>query len=181
MGNTTAVLKLPYPVGTDPLRDGDNALQALAERLEARMPLGWVGFASDATATQTVPVGGVDTTVTGVGAVAANLGANRRVRVSGLFHGTTATNAATGGVSVYGGVGAASTLRAQAFTTLAKPGDTISFAVMGSFVTDAAGAWVFAMRVAWFANAGQSVLTSQATALRPNYLLIEDVGPSVLT
>jgi hypothetical protein len=35
MGSTTTSLALPYPVGTDRVMDGDNAMQALAERLDA--------------------------------------------------------------------------------------------------------------------------------------------------
>lgn len=35
MGSTTPTYALPYPVGSDRVRDGDNAIQALAERVEA--------------------------------------------------------------------------------------------------------------------------------------------------
>jgi microcystin-dependent protein len=35
MGSTTPVYAFPYPVGTDRVRDGDNAIEALAERVEA--------------------------------------------------------------------------------------------------------------------------------------------------
>jgi len=35
VGDTTAVYDFPYPVGTDRVRDGDNAIQALAESVEA--------------------------------------------------------------------------------------------------------------------------------------------------
>ena len=34
MGSQTPTLALPYPVGTDLIADGDNAIQALAERVE---------------------------------------------------------------------------------------------------------------------------------------------------
>jgi hypothetical protein len=40
MGANTPGLALPYPTGTDRVADGDNAMQALAERIEARMPWG---------------------------------------------------------------------------------------------------------------------------------------------
>lgn len=36
MASTTPKLGLPYPVGTDRLMDGDNAIQSLAETLETR-------------------------------------------------------------------------------------------------------------------------------------------------
>lgn len=32
---TTPIYELPYPVGTDLIVDGDNAIRALAERVEA--------------------------------------------------------------------------------------------------------------------------------------------------
>jgi hypothetical protein len=35
MGSTTPVFAFPYPVGTDRVTDGDNAIQALAEKMEA--------------------------------------------------------------------------------------------------------------------------------------------------
>lgn len=39
MPATTPGIALPYPVGTDPVQQGDDAIKALAERIEARM--GW--------------------------------------------------------------------------------------------------------------------------------------------
>lgn len=39
---TTPVLALPYPIGTDRIMDGDNVIQALAERIEARLPRGYM-------------------------------------------------------------------------------------------------------------------------------------------
>ena len=42
MGSTTPVYALPYPVGSDRVRDGDNAIQALAERVEAVIAPGLV-------------------------------------------------------------------------------------------------------------------------------------------
>ena len=35
MGSTTPKYAFPYPIGTDRVMDGDNAIQALAERVEA--------------------------------------------------------------------------------------------------------------------------------------------------
>lgn len=45
MAGSTPKLVLPYPTGTDRVADGDNAMQALAERLEARLPWGCLGMA----------------------------------------------------------------------------------------------------------------------------------------
>lgn len=38
MSGTTTVHALPYPTGTDPVGSGDDVIQALAERLDARIP-----------------------------------------------------------------------------------------------------------------------------------------------
>lgn len=51
---------LPYPTGTDKLRDGDNAIQALAEAIGPRLSAGWSGefnvsTNSDANVTGTFP------------------------------------------------------------------------------------------------------------------------------
>jgi hypothetical protein len=51
MGGTTPKYQLPYPTGTDRVADGDNAIQALAERVEVVVPLvrvGVVGMATNA-------------------------------------------------------------------------------------------------------------------------------------
>jgi hypothetical protein len=34
---------LPWPEGTAPVRDGDNAIKALAEKIDPRLPLGMTG------------------------------------------------------------------------------------------------------------------------------------------
>lgn len=40
MGGTTPNLALPYPVGTDRVMDGDDAIKALADMLDSRVPWG---------------------------------------------------------------------------------------------------------------------------------------------
>src|SRR5262245_10664278 len=35
MGSQTATFKIPYPLGTDRVMDGDNAMQAIAEKVDA--------------------------------------------------------------------------------------------------------------------------------------------------
>ena len=40
MPSTTPAMGLPYPLGTDPVADGDDAIKALAERVEAVYPRG---------------------------------------------------------------------------------------------------------------------------------------------
>lgn len=38
----TPILALPYPLGDDPVRNGDNMIRALAERLELLMAPAWI-------------------------------------------------------------------------------------------------------------------------------------------
>lgn len=61
MGSTTPVYALPYPVGTDLIADGDNAIQALAERLENVFDSSfqaWMPYTPVWTAATTNPVQG---------------------------------------------------------------------------------------------------------------------------
>jgi hypothetical protein len=44
MGATTPKYAFPYPVGTDRVMDGDNAIQALAERVEAVMQTAYTAY-----------------------------------------------------------------------------------------------------------------------------------------
>jgi hypothetical protein len=45
MAGATPKYALPYPTGTDRVMDGDNAIQALAERVEANVLTGpWIGL-----------------------------------------------------------------------------------------------------------------------------------------
>src|SRR5262245_7444184 len=59
MGSTTPVLALPYPVGTDRVMDGDNAIQALAEAVEAKLGFKAGAFTgtTDATGNLNIPHG----------------------------------------------------------------------------------------------------------------------------
>lgn len=77
MGGTTPVLALPYPTGSDRVADGDNAMQALAERIEARMPRGFLGEGIGTTVQ-----GGITTAdIIGV-TVTLTVPAGRRLRVT---------------------------------------------------------------------------------------------------
>lgn len=53
MAGTTAKFALPYPTGTDRVMDGDNAMQALAEKIDAI-----IGNPRSATTTKTVSASG---------------------------------------------------------------------------------------------------------------------------
>src|SRR4051812_13428855 len=99
MGSQTASLKMPYPVGTDRVMDGDNAMQALAERIEARMPWGYLAHTA---MTTTSPVG-TSAQVISSGTLTVTVGAGRRIRLSALM-GIIGTAAGQNGVlSIYEG------------------------------------------------------------------------------
>lgn len=49
MGSTST--GLPWPAGTDPVRDGDNAIKALADQLTVQMPVRLVKFWAQALTT----------------------------------------------------------------------------------------------------------------------------------
>lgn len=61
MGSATTTFAVPYPVGTDRVMDGDNAMQAMAERLD--LLLGGAGGASSGTMPVNAP--GIWQAVTG--------------------------------------------------------------------------------------------------------------------
>lgn len=61
MTASTPILAIPYPQGTDRVMDGDNAIQAVAERVEVTLaPVRYIREATKAAA-QTFPNGTVDT------------------------------------------------------------------------------------------------------------------------
>ena len=78
---TTPILALPYPLDTDRVTDGDNAIRALAERLEAKMPRG--NLAHIETQVVTSGIGVTPVQLTGL-TTTVTVPANRLIRVSGL-------------------------------------------------------------------------------------------------
>jgi hypothetical protein len=56
MGGTTPVSGLPYPVGTDPARDGDNAIRALAEGVDGMIRAGIFVRGTDGAGNAVLPV-----------------------------------------------------------------------------------------------------------------------------
>jgi len=57
MAGSTPVTAIPYPTDTDLVTQGDEAMQAIAERIEARYPRGFLGRVMSTT-TQAVGSGG---------------------------------------------------------------------------------------------------------------------------
>lgn len=58
----TPILALPYPIGTDRVADGDNAMQALAERIELVLPRGRLAYAETTLAQSGIPAAATDLT-----------------------------------------------------------------------------------------------------------------------
>lgn len=170
MGSQTTGLLLPYPVGTDRVMDGDNAIQALAERIEARMPWGWLAYTET-----TVDSGNISNTEIGIGLnLVVTVPAGRRVKLSTMVsiqstvagdlpqirikEGTTVLQAGTGRL---GGVSQREQLLVTALISPAAGTHTYSLA---------------AIRVG-----GTGVLNLKATTTETNWFMAEDVGPASLT
>jgi hypothetical protein len=161
---TTPNLKIPYPVGTDRVADGDNAMQAIAERVEARMPWGWVGYAQ-ATADQTGIVGSA--TISGI-SVTFTAVAGRRYQATANVHllaNIAGVNTALDIVDGATGLG-----RWQGM--LSNLSATTLVAIWSGTLT--AGAHTFNVTAAF----GSGTNTSKAAPGAPAFLLIEDIGPS---
>lgn len=162
MGGTTTTLKLPYPTGTDRVMDGDNAMQALAERVEARMPWGCLGYAENASNIDVVNAQ-VLIQVTGV-----VVGAGRRILVQSFFPfwvGSVVTN--VGSAINEDGVGLSS---AYWNVHASGNGTLVDFRV----ITPTAGTHTYTLTAtgAWHLNA-------QTT--NPASLMIQDIGSVSLT
>lgn len=164
MAGTTPRTGLPYPTGTDRVADGDNAMQALAERIEARYPRGSLGFVH-ITASQG-PIGG-DNTITSF--TIPDPGVGRRVRLS-MFGTVTCTVASATFISVFA-EGATQLGRSDTLTHVtANTGVT---AVLEVIVQPTAGPHTYLLKCS--VSAGQGTLF--ATVDRPAFILAEDIGP----
>lgn len=97
MTATTPIFALPYPVGTDRVMDGDNAIQALASRVEAVMAARAAGYLTGLTTVGNSPIVG-DVSYATPAATAPVLPANRRVLV--MLDLIVTTNTAGAGMRV---------------------------------------------------------------------------------
>lgn len=95
MPSSTPVMGLPYPLGTDPVADGDDAIKALAERIEHRYARGMID--RKVITTTTPAIGTVLTDVAGLN-ITATLFAGRWYRLS--TRGLVQMQTAAGRVSV---------------------------------------------------------------------------------
>lgn len=169
MGSTTPVLKLPYPVGTDRVMDGDNAMQALAERIEARLPYGHLGSA--------VKVGnsaGISTTLTDVAGLSVNVTvpAGRRIRVTAYVLWQMVT--ANGQINLRL---AEDTTWIQSHLQDANANQFVG-STFSTIREPAAGAHTY--KVAAATTPGSTV-TVHSTAPVASQIVVEDIGPVVVT
>lgn len=161
----TPILALPYPVGTDRVADGDNAIQALAERIEAlKFPRGWLGNVA-----LNAPQAGIGISgdIVGLTVALAALPANRRIRISAMV-GFTSAGATRVDFYIMEG---ATVLDSQSASILAGG----AFLVMSTWtiLTPVAGAHTY--KVAAGSSAGTISTTAGAAAGHPS-LLVEDIG-----
>jgi hypothetical protein len=166
MAGQTTKLAIPYPTGTDRVTDGDNAMQAIAERVEARMPWGVLARAwrtTDFGPTQAeVAISGLSVTVA--------VGANRHVRVSTYQPNVTGTQAGTFAVFYLRQNG---TRIAQGVAQVTNLGGEAIYVetVLGL----AAGTYTFDVSLA--AVSGSAMAGAGGTY--PSNLVVEDIGSTL--
>ena len=166
MAGTTTTLKMPYPLGTDPISDGDDQIKALAERIEARMPWGNLGYAQ-IVAAGTSPVG-TPVNIAGLSVTTPTLPAGRRLLITARGCGI---NTAASAVFTFAlAEGGTAFQYAEHLTPAAVGGAAGMF--ISAVVMPSAGAHTYTAQVG--VNTGG---TFHAAANRPAYLLVEDIGP----
>lgn len=170
---TTPGLALPYPVGTDLIMDGDNAIRALAERVEARLPWGVLpnGYAQVVADQAGITTAGAD--VTGL-TITVSVAAARRIRLSSRTRSTftVLTGSATATVQLYEGA----TLLAEWSMSHSGAGSIYTHGAE-VILTPSAGAHTYKMRAV--VNGG--TMTVQGSATNPAFIMAEDIGPAVPT
>ena len=164
MAGTTTKLLLPYPTDTDLVTEGDEAIQALADRIEARLPWGWLAYAQ-VTANQTLGVGGDLTSLT----VTLTLSASRRIRITGQ---TLVTASGTGNAAaIY--IREGSTDLANVTTPVTNAWST-GFSI-ATHQSPSAGSHTYKLSYAFTGGTG----TMNASAGAPAFISVEDIGPAV--
>lgn len=165
----TTNLKLPYPLGTDLLVNGDNDIKALADRIEARMPWGWLAYAEKTTAQGSI--GNTLTDVTGL-SITFTAVANRRIRLSA--RGAVIASGTTGFCNMGLHEGATGLQYSEVnMPNVAGNGVGLYIDVV---IVPTAGAHTYKV----VAMASTGTMTYHAAANRPAYILAEDLGPTSL-
>lgn len=172
MGSTSTNLKLPYPGGTDLVRDGDNAMQALAERIETRMPWGWIASAQT-TSNETIPASTAKV-VNGLSVTFTAPAIRRRIMVNLHLAAYTPSVAGTPFLCYI----RLNTITIQyAGIVYATPGVTQTLTQFAYFDTTASQ--VCTVDAFAYNYAQPTVLA--ASANNPGTLLVQDIGPTTLT
>ena len=162
MGSTTPAMKLPYPVGTDRVMDGDNAIQALAERIELVYPRGPLGMV-----TRTTPLA-LANSQTLFTLPAINIPECRTIRLFTRLSGYTGAAAAQVELTVAEGVGV---LSREYFNMPAASAFGLS---VTAILTPTAGSHTYYAQVGMVTNAW----TVNPETTNPAFLMIEDLGPA---
>lgn len=164
MSGQTPYTKIPYPTGTDRVMDGDDAMQAIAARIEARYPRGTLIYAQWVTALGPIGSGNVISTI----AVPDN-GAGRRLRIT-AFSTLTCT---VGGGTIISRIqeGGNDIGRADVITPATAGVGT--FVYFATIVTPSAGPHTYDLKMSASAGTGTAIGGPD----RPGYFMAEDIGP----
>jgi len=164
---------MPYPVGTDRVADGDNAMQALAERVDARVPWGVLAFIENTVQLGQSTGGGVDL---GTLQRTVTLGSGRRIRILARC---SASSTVPSDIPVI--------VVRQDGTQVAACGIVLPPVTAGlglnihlvTEISPAAGSHTYS--VVGLRAAGTGQVTFNGAPLDPAMLSIEDIGPVVTT
>lgn len=167
MGGITPNLKIPYPVGTDRVADGDNAMQAIAERLEARLPYGCL-----ARVIRTTSAGPYQAETQVMTLPSITFPAGRLVRIAAYIADMVGTSATQFGIVYLRANGSRLT---QGVRTVVNTGGNTLYTEL--IFAPGPGALTFDATVACV---GGSVNANAGPAY-PMYLLCEDIGPATIT
>jgi hypothetical protein len=171
MPASTPIYGLPYPLGTDRVMDGDNAIGALAAAVEQLIATGprLLGYAEvlapGAPVTAAVPIPGLSVSVT--------LPAGRRIRVTAHVNYTASqdNNVVRQRLRVDG---VNSQLSADTVMRYTQVHTVVSIGVF----TPAAGAHTFDVtcQMAY----GTGTVNQNGSADAPAFIMVEDIGPAVI-
>ena len=164
MTKTTPALHLPYPEGTDRVMDGDNAIQALAERIELAYPRGPLGMVA-----RTTPLP-LSTSQTLFTLPPITIPAGRMIRLFSRLSGYTGAAAAQVELTIAEGVGVVSR---EYFNMPAASAFGLSVTCI---LTPAAGSHTYYAQVG---VTGGNAWTVNPEPGNPAFLMIEDLGPAV--
>lgn len=169
MAGQTTSLKIPYPTGTDRVADGDNAMQALAERIEARMPWGVLGRAASA-----APNNGIagEAPITAL-SLPVTVGAGRVIHIWAALSNIvpSAAGIAAVGYLLQDGAKVQQWVQYFANATYGLP------VYLTAMLTPSTGAHTYAVNLA----AVGGTVNSSPSAAAPNYMVVQDIGPQVIT